>query len=135
MLGRFSLGGDLDGHGVDVVVRQNSSYFTQATLPYSYEVLYDDDRGMLRLSFTSLIGTGVSSPATGTIVMPSGAPRAGETICVEEGTLTMTQDPDAGVIGMHFVFDLTGLSAPASGPLGPNCPGTSIAGHLSGCAQ
>jgi hypothetical protein len=64
--------------------------------------------------------------ATGTIVMPAGAPHAGETFCGASGNIGETDPANTGA-HVNQVFTLGTLS------VGPTCPGVALAGHISGC--
>jgi len=88
---KVTLVGDLDGQTVDVQVDQTGGLFQQFSLPYTMDTPFTG--GMVHMEWTTLLP--INRPAvsaTGTIVMPAGAPHAGETFCGASGNISET-DP------------------------------------------
>jgi hypothetical protein len=122
----MTLLGELDGQHVDASTAFTQWAIQQLTLPYSMDL--PTDGSILHLEWTTGILDGGSAAASGTVVMPANAPRAGETICAATGTMGV-RPLSSGGGNSDYPFTLTDLSS------GPTCPGTSLAGSLAGCAQ
>ena len=116
--GMLTLVGELDGQPVAVELDWSSRSWNQLGTPKTLDVGYAG--GTVHLEWSELIARGDGTAASGTIVMPADAPRAGETICAGAGTTILDAD-DA------YRFALRGLS------LGPTCPGAGVAGSIDGC--
>jgi hypothetical protein len=128
VLGQLTLVGELDGQPVNVQISDTSSAFQQGSTPHTFDVDYAG--GTLHLEWGALIGYSQTTAATGTAVMPAGAPHAGEAICAGSGTMEYI-DP-SGNNGNppgpeNDVFSLGTLSS------GPTCPGIALAGTINGC--
>jgi hypothetical protein len=126
--GKLVFTGDLDGDPFDVQVDPGTELFQQFSPPFSWDLNYT--AGMLHLQWNSPIFIdGSGAAATGTMVMPAGAPHAGETICGASGTIA--QKDTSGGTGAHVnnLFALGTLSA------GPTCPGAALSGGISGCVE
>lgn len=124
-LNYVALAGDVDGQLVAVQVVETSFLFQQGSLPHTFDVGYEG--GMLHIEWTSLLPTDAPAvPATGTIVMPAGAPHAAETLCAGSGSI---REHDLDGTGFHVnqIFTLGTLS------IGPACPGAALAGSINGC--
>lgn len=116
---KLTLVGELEGQAVAIEIDWTSRSWNQLSSPKTLDVGYDG--GSVHLEWSELIAEGDSASASGMVVMPAQAPRAGETICAD-GSSSIA---DAGD---HYQFALRGLS------LGPTCPGTALAGSIDGCA-
>jgi hypothetical protein len=125
----IALMGDLDGQPVDLAVNYTSLAFQQLSMPYTFDVGYAD--GMLHLEWNTRFPENEGgASATGTLVMPAGAPHAGETIWGGGGTIRQTTTTDGtGSRHSNYIFTLGTLSA------GPTCPGTAVAGTVSACVS
>jgi hypothetical protein len=120
--GLMSLRGELGGQNVDASTTFSTWSFQQASLPHSLDLPLDGS--VLHLEWTDLLQIGSTGAASGRVVMPADAPRAGETIC-GAGTLRDEALPNNR---SSYAFLLKDLS------LGPTCPGTALTGFLNGCA-
>lgn len=125
---RVGLEGELEGESVSVDVLWDGW-------------IYDGPGGVLTINFAG--GALDLKPATATssdvgpvdvdglLTMPSGTPRAGETLCVDEATLLVCDGTGSDECTQlpRFTFELAKLSTSPDG----KCPGTPIAGKLVGC--
>jgi hypothetical protein len=125
--GALTLVGELDGRAFDVHVSTNggSLLFQQASLPYTLDVDYNG--GTLHLEWSTAVSVnGSASPATGTLVMPTGGPYVGEGLCGASGTISES-DPDTDPFTTNYPFTLRTVSRC------PNFTGTTLAGGIDGC--
>jgi hypothetical protein len=120
LAGKLTLVGDLDGQPVSSEVDWTSFTWDQLTDPRHFSVTYDG--GALELEWDGIVSSGNSIRASGSLVMPAGAPYAGNTICSGAGTRVADHDD-------VFPFVLRSLT------VGTICPGTPVAGTLDGCVQ
>jgi hypothetical protein len=119
VVGKLTLIGELEGQAVSVEVDWTGRSWNQLSEPKTLDVSYGG--GMVHMEWNELVAVGSTTDATGNIVMPPGAPRAGETVCGGAGSSITDRDD-------QFAFGLRDLS------LGPTCPGSPLAGSLDGCA-
>ena len=122
--GKLTLVGDLESQPVDAEIDYASAIFQQGGGSKSYDLGYVD--GMLHLEWTALIAYGQSTAAKGTVVMPTGQPHAGQTICAGSGSIKYVAVGDGGFANNN-IFTLRSLSS------GPVCPGAPLAGSIDGC--
>jgi hypothetical protein len=121
----MALLGELDGQHVDAATAFTLWSFQQGVLPHSLDL--PNDGSLLHLEWRMLLPPGVPDAATGRVVIPATAPRAGETICAASGSIKYEDFTNGN--GADYIFTLTDLSS------GPTCPGTPLAGSLAGCAE
>jgi hypothetical protein len=112
--------GDLEGTAIPQDPHATSGgVFQQIQKPYSYDLTYDG--GTLHLEWNAPLFEGRPGGATGSVVMPPGAPHAGETVCGGKGLFGYFDDNP----GTTRLLDLEELSL--------GCGGAAIAGALSVC--
>jgi hypothetical protein len=129
--GEGTLVGTLDGQ--NVTAQLDLTYAGQSfTLPYTFDLpnaTLPSYSGKVHLEYTTPIGLDQPVPITGTIVMPAGAPHAGETICVGAGMFEYQSLPADSSLRTGVLFSLEDLSA------GPSCPGTPLTGRMDACLR
>jgi hypothetical protein len=122
---KLTLVGELDDQPVDLQIDLTSSLFQQVHVPYSTDLGYVGGSAHVQWN-TMIISDRPAVAATGTVVMPPGAPHAGETICGGKGTIEGT-DPAGTGFKINQIFTLGTLT------VGPTCPGPVLAGSIKGC--
>ncbi len=127
--GKVTVLGALDDERVDGQFERGGARYQTLDLPYSL-VVQGATGPVLNIEFDSQpIEGGPAVVARGFIVMPTGGPHAGETICAAGGSFWREAAAvDAAPFGPYH-FTLTMLS------VGPTCPGAALAGTLTGCAD
>jgi hypothetical protein len=122
---KLTLVGEVEGQPVDLTIDLTSSTFQQLNVPYTADLGYVG--GSAHLQWNISIGAdGRAVAATGNVVMPAGAPRAGETICGGKGTIK-GMDPTGMGFKLSQLFTLGTLT------VGATCPGMAVAGGVRGC--
>jgi len=123
--GVFLLYGEIDGMNVDVTSKSNGGGLSQddeggelGTQNNGFDV--DPAVPDLTLKWAKGLNNGESGAATGTLIMPTGGPLSGKTLCLGSGSrVSFDQD---GVVG----FKLEGLKS------GADCS-VPVTGSLRGC--
>jgi hypothetical protein len=119
--GKLTLSGKVGDDAISLSHDRTSSMFQQLQEPYTLEVTFGPaGDGFLHLEWTYFAPNGERIPATGTLRMPAGHPRAGQPLCVGAGTAFLNEED-----GVRFV--LGGISS------GDTCPGIATPGELKGC--
>jgi hypothetical protein len=121
----LTLSGTLEGASVSLTYTGLSSYlFDDAAGGQPGSLLVDfGTGGKLSLTWTMPIANGASTAAYGTLVLPAGAPLAGQSFCISAATVTLLSTSQES---LSFT-----LSTLVSGV----CAGDSVAGTIHGCAS
>ena len=126
--GQTNLVGGLDGQPVHIQGNFGMSS-QQGTLPYMLDIPSPSaPAGVLQvhLQWSTPVPTGQKTMVTGTLVMPTGSPHGGETLCVGAGSMEYASFPDAGLLtDEKFVLEMLSV--------GPSCPGAALPGRIDGC--
>jgi hypothetical protein len=122
--GEFALEGTLDGQAVSQRGSVGQVQWLQGSEPNLLEAAFDGG-GSLHAEWPEVVARGDTTTITGSIVLPPGGPRSGETLNYGSGSMQALEDA--------VTFELSALTAEVTCDTAP-CNDEIVDGNLRGCA-